>query len=203
MTNENPRRGRNTAGAAEGNLERQKSTSPPPIFQPRSPASTATGSSDDRAPRPISLLDWALVYASYGFRVFPLHSMREGRCTCGRDCGKNAAKHPRVKGGYKAATANSEQIKAWWSKWSDGNIGIATGAVSGLAVIDIDDANGLATLQSLVAQHEPLPRTAIVKTARGWHLYFVLPSPCTPVPCSASDGLDVRGDGGYCVAPPS
>lgn len=203
MTNENPRRGGNTAGAAEGNLAHQESTSPPPIFQSRSPASTATSSGGDRAPRPSTLLDWALAYASRGFRVLPLHNMREGRCTCGQDCGKNAAKHPRVKGGYKAATTDPEQIKAWWVKWSTANIGIATGRDSRLVVLDVDGSQGLMMLRALIAQHEPFPRTATVKTARGWHIWFRYPESLSAIPCSAGAGLDVRGDGGYCIAPPS
>jgi putative DNA primase/helicase len=150
-----------------------------------------------------SLLECALQFAERKWCVFPLHSLRDGQCTCKRDCGKNAGKHPRVTGGFKVATTDARQIQAWWRKWPDANIGIATGAVSGLIVIDIDGADGLATLQSLVAQHGALPRTAIVKTARGWHLYFAMPATCTPIPCSIGNGLDVRGDGGYVVSPPS
>jgi hypothetical protein len=150
-----------------------------------------------------SLLEFALQYAGRQWCVFPLHSVQDGRCTCGRDCGKNAGKHPRVKGGFKVATADPRQIEAWWRKWPDANIGIATGAVSGIVVIDIDGATGRATLQRLVAQYELLPRTEHVKTARGWHLYFAMPPTCPPIPCSTGDGLDVRGDGGYVVAPPS
>jgi hypothetical protein len=71
-------------------------------------------------------LDWALAYAYCGWHVFSLHSIRDGRCTCGQDCGKNAGKHPRVKGGFKAATIDARQIEAWWRKWPDANIGIAT-----------------------------------------------------------------------------
>jgi len=151
----------------------------------------------------VSLLEYALQYAGRGWHVFPLHSMRDGRCTCGHDCGKNAAKHPRIKGGFKAATTDARQIEAWWRKWPDANIGIATGAVSGIVVFDIDGADGLATLRSLVARDGLLPRTETVKTARGWHLFFAMPCPYTPIPCSTGDGLDVRGDGGYVVAPPS
>ena len=184
--NKNPCRGANTAGAeAVDQFEQQQHTAPPASFQSRG-----------------TPLDWALAYASRGLHVFPLHSMRDGRCTCGQDCGKNAAKHPRVKRGFKAATTDVSQIKKWWRKWPDANIGIATGAVSGIVVIDIDGDNGLATLQALVNQHGPLPRTAMVKTARGWHLYFILPAGGT-IPCSTGNGLDVRGDGGYVVAPPS
>ena len=122
---------------------------------------------------------------------------------CGQDCGKNAAKHPRVRGGFKAATTDLEQIKAWWSKWATANIGIATGRTSGLVVLDVDGPQGLMTLRALVAQHEPFPRTATVKTARGWHIWFRYPASVLAIPCSAGAGLDVRGDGGYCIAPPS
>ncbi|MFZ0423537.1 MAG: bifunctional DNA primase/polymerase [Xanthobacteraceae bacterium] len=150
-----------------------------------------------------SLPDCALVYASLGFHVFPLHSIRDGRCTCGQDCGKKAAKHPRVKGGFKVATTNARQIERWWHKWPDANVAIATGSLSRIFVIDIDGADGLATWQSLVAQHGELRPTFTVKTARGWHLYFAMPTTCAPILCSTGNGLDVRGDGGYCVAPPS
>lgn len=148
-------------------------------------------------------LDWALAYAKRGLAVFPLYSIRDGHCTCRRDCGKNAGKHPAVTGGFKVATTDARQIVAWWSKWPDANVGIATGAVSGLVVVDIDGINGLAFLKNLVDRHVPLPRTAIVKTSRGWHLHFKLPAKCAPIPCSTGDGLDVRADGGYVVAPPS
>ena len=58
-------------------------------------------------------------------------------------------------------------------------------------------------MQALIAKHGALPRTAIVKTGRGWHLYFAMPAGCARIPCSTRDGLDVRADGGYVVAPPS
>jgi len=191
MINKNPRRDGVTAGAA-GKVEQQQIISPSPEFQ----EPNATNATQPNLP-----IDWALLYARNGWSVFPLHSVHDGRCTCGRDCGKNAGKHPRVKGGFKVATTDARQIEAWWRKWPDANLGIATGAVSGLIVIDIDGANGLATLQALVAQHGTLPRTAVVKTARGWHLYFAMPATCTPISCSTGNGLDVRGDGGYVVAP--
>jgi len=151
----------------------------------------------------VSNLEAALQYAGRGWAVFPLHSIKDSRCTCGQDCGKNACKHPRVKGGFKVATTDARQIEAWWQQWPNANIGIATGALSGLVVIDIDGASGLAALRVLVDRCGTLPRTAIVKTARGWHLYFAMPKTCVAIPSSSGDGLDVRGDGGFVVAPPS
>jgi hypothetical protein len=47
-----------------------------------------------------------------------------------------------------------------------------------------------------------LPQTLIVKTARGWHIYFKLPQDIM-IPCSSGNGLDIRGNGGFVVAPPS
>jgi putative DNA primase/helicase len=202
MTNKNPRRDAITAGAV-GKLGHSKFTSPSPAFQAHSAIAASANRKPTDAAKSNSHLDWALAYARRGWRIFPLHSIRDGRCTCGRDCGKSAGKHPRVKGGFKVATTDAQQIEAWWIKWPDASIGIATGAASGLIVIDIDGEQGLATLKALVDQHGFLPRTAIVKTARGWHLYFAMPATCARIPCSTGNGLDVRGDGGYVVAPPS
>jgi putative DNA primase/helicase len=148
-------------------------------------------------------IHWALAYASLGFRVFPLHSIRDGRCTCSRaDCGKNSGKHPRVKDGFKVATADALLIEAWWRKWQDANIGIATGATSGIVVLDIDGSKGLESLRLLEAKLGPLPLVPTVQTARGVHRYFKY-APGEIIRCSTGDGLDVRGDGGYAVAPPS
>ena len=157
--NNNPHRVLADAAGAVGSNQQSQSTSPLPIFQPRGTVSPPTSSSDGGASRPRSLLDWALAYASYGFRVFPLHSVRNERCTCGHDCGKDAAKHPRVAGGFKAATTDAEQIKAWWAKWPDANVGIATGRASRLVVFDVDGTKGLTTLRTLIARHGSLPRT--------------------------------------------
>jgi len=201
MKKEHPRRDCVTAGAA-GKGEHSKFTAPSPAFQPPS-ANNANGDQTAAdATRLNSALDFALRYARLGFHVFPLHSMLDGRCTCAGECGRNAAKHPRVRGGFKAATTDARQIETWWRKWPDANVAIATGSISGIVVIDIDGTQGLSTLQEIVNKHGPLPRTAMVRTARGWHLYFRMP-PGIAISCSAGDGLDVRGDGGYAVAPPS
>ena len=147
-----------------------------------------------------SLLEFALWYADQGIKVFPLHGIIDGRCTCGKDCGRDAGKHPIFKGGFHIATEDASQIRKWWSRHPYANIGLRTG--NGLMVVDPDGPEGLATLEALVAGHGPLPLTAHVKTSRGWHFYFSVPE-TLKIPCSSKDGLDVRGDGGYVVAPPS
>ena len=156
-------------------------------------------------------------FAKRGFKVFPLHGIDgSGRCTCGKpECndiektkgGKpKAGKHPRTLHGFKEATSDTAQIDEWWQKWPDANIGIATGADSGIFALDVDDGKiGEDSLKDLEAKNGELPETPCVATGGGgYHIYFKHPG----VKVSNSvkklgEGLDVRGDGGYVVAPPS
>ena len=85
----------------------------------------------------------------------------------------------------------------------DRNIGIATGAVSGVWVLDIDGYDGAANLRALEARYGPLPETWESTTGNGRHRWFKYTG---PIPSSAgriAAGLDVRGDGAYVIAPPS
>lgn len=140
----------------------------------------------------------ALHYAARGWRVFPLHTLREGRCTCSRDCGKNAGKHPRIKAWHEHATTDPAAVERWWRRWPDANIGLTTGA--GVTVLDVDGRAGWEELQSLVQRNTTLPQTLTAQTGSGLHLYFAA---VDGVRSSAKGNLHVRGAGGYVVAPPS
>jgi hypothetical protein len=112
-------------------------------------------------------------------------------------------KTPIEKGGFKTASWDAEQILAHWTRWPLANIGIPTGAVSGIDVLDIDPG-GEDSLSALIAQHGSLPDTREVKTGRGRQSWFK--HPAVSIRCNAGvlgRGLDVRADGGYIVAPPS
>src|ERR1035441_6600317 len=81
-------------------------------------------------------------YATHDFPVFPLHSAPGGVCSCGDlDC-QNPGKHPQTAHGFKDATQDQDRIAAWWKRWPDANVGIPTGAASGLLVVDCDPRNG-------------------------------------------------------------
>jgi hypothetical protein len=152
------------------------------------------------------LIDHALQYAGRGWRVFPVHTTANGRCSCGHDCGKNAGKHPRIKAWQNAATSNTAQILKWWTKWPDANIGIATGA--GLVITDLDGSVEIAKMVALARPHGGLPETLVAQTARGLHIYLGGDWPTTKKVATrpdekTADGLLVRGSGGYVVAPPS
>jgi hypothetical protein len=107
----------------------------------------------------------------------------------------------------KDASAGPSQIQEWWSKWPDANIGVPTGAVSGLLVVDLDNRGGKSggdNLKALAASHGGMPSTLTAMTGSGEHLFYAYPG--TEVGNSAgmlAEGVDVRGDGGYVVAAPS
>ena len=119
-----------------------------------------------------SLLETALAYAARGWAVLPLFGIAAGRCTCGQaDCA-SPGKHPRTIHGVKDASRDPERIRAW--DWGGAGIGIATGAVSGLVVLDLDPRHGgFESALTLKEKHGPLPDTLTASTGgSGMHLYF-------------------------------
>jgi hypothetical protein len=72
----------------------------------------------------------------------------------------------------KDATFDPKQIKAWWEKWPQANIGVATGAKSGIVVIDVDPRNGggetLEKLQGDLGQRRNEWKFTSESAARHW-----------------------------------
>lgn len=160
----------------------------------------------------MTVLEHALAYAARGLRVLPLHSpVRRNEimaCSCGKKDCTAPAKHPvgsLVPRGLKDATADATVIEQWFRNKTR-NIGIVTGAVSGIVALDIDPRHGGdASLTALENQHGAIPPTWRFLTGGGGeHILFRHPG--AQVINSANkvgQGIDVRGDGGYIVAPPS
>lgn len=140
-----------------------------------------------------NLLSAALDYAEKGLAVFPLVSQD---------------KRPRTKNGVHDATTDIKTIKAWWTKWPDSNIGIACGEVSGgLMVIDLDvhedGTNGLDSISEWERKHDKLPETVRSITGKGGAHCLYRVNQWVGNRTGVLPGVDVRGDGGYIVAPPS
>jgi hypothetical protein len=148
--------------------------------------------------QPVSLAEAAKNYAEQGWPVFPL-----------------AGKYP-YKGthGYLDATNDPQEVTRMWQERPAANIGLATGAVSGVIVLDIDPRNAVKQKQ----QANPLRvleerygtqfrNTRTVRTAHGGlHLYYQHPKDGKTYPNAVKlggRGIDARGDGGYVVLPPS
>jgi len=153
------------------------------------------------------MLDHALAYAARGWRVFPVYEIRERgtQCACGKKTCASPGKHPRSANGCKDATTDVDTIRAWWRRHPDASIGVATGA--GLAVVDVDPGHGgNDTMEDLRRALGKLPDSVEVLTGGGGRHVYLAVDPATPVRCSAGQlgaGVDIRGDGGYVVAPPS
>jgi hypothetical protein len=152
------------------------------------------------------LLEAALDYARRGWPVFPCHTItKDGRCSCGKDCGRSAGKHPRTEHGLKDATTSEKIIRAWWRTWPDANIAMATGEKAP-EVLDCDlkeHVSGLEMLADLQLRHGPLPETLAQVTGGGGRQYFFKPSGKIPNKVAFALGLDTRGAGGYVIIPPS
>ncbi len=146
----------------------------------------------------------AVNYAKLGLAVLPLNYIINGGCSCG-DGGCGApGKHPLIGGGVHSASIDPRQIREWWRRWPDANIGIACGEVSGIIVIDVDGEAGKASLSTLIAEIGQLPSSWTQVTGGGGrHLLFRHPGVAVKNKVGLRTCLDIRGDGGYIVAAPS
>lgn len=142
----------------------------------------------------------ALALASVGLKVFPLHGISDGRCTCGKDDCKSPGKHPRTMHGIDDASSDPDQIKAWFGSGIK-NIGIRTG--DGFWVLDFDPkSGGMEQLAEWEAEHGKLDAAWIAQSGSGGlHYYFA--GNCRSSASRVGKGVDTRGDGGLIVAPPS
>jgi len=152
-------------------------------------------------------LEEALEYTSKGMKVFPVHYPIGGKCSCLKPECKSNGKHPMTHTGLKEASNDLNQIKQWWISKPEANIGIATGKTSGIVVLDIDPKNGGdESFKQMIKKYGELPKTPTVITgSKGNHFYFKSPD-CeikNKANLSNYSGIDIRGDGGYIVAPPS
>ncbi len=142
-----------------------------------------------KIPRRSDLARAALDYARKGIPVFPC---------------KPGGKRPLTERGHLDATTDPSKITAWWNRWPNANIGIPTGERTGLLVLDVDHPAGLSALE---AEYGELPATRTHGTGSGGtHLLYRYPDTGERFSNSSGDlpdGYDIRGEGGYIVAPPS
>jgi predicted P-loop ATPase len=139
-------------------------------------------------------LEYAIQYANRGWPVFPLRPFR---------------KDPLIKGGYKVATTNREQIEKWWTAEPDAGIGLATGHVSGVFVLDIDkkhDVNGWLTMKhdDNFDLDEIVMGVGQTTPSGGSQFFFKMPKEDLGISAGKLGvGIDTRGNGGYTVLPPT
>lgn len=140
-----------------------------------------------------NMLESALHCDALGLSVFPLWPK---------------SKNPSIKEWepFQYERAPKEQIKRWWSAHPDWNIAVACGPVSGVMVVDVDGEKGAETLATLQREHGSLPPTWRSRTGKGEHIWFRYPDGLDVTNARGQlkgTGIDIRGDGGYVVAPGS
>lgn len=137
----------------------------------------------------------ALAYAEAGLPVFP--------------CRANGSKAPHTKNGFHSATTDAQQLRDWWSEWPDALVGLPTGAVSGVSVIDLDlnKETGERIGEANFAKSEVSREGAISNptTSGGEHLYYRYNSEVASHLNGSHTNhfapkVDVRNDGGYVIA---
>jgi len=139
----------------------------------------------------LSPLAAALQFAHFHWSVIPIRA---------RD------KRPLIKWlEYQRRLATQNEINEWYQKWATANVGIVTGMISGLVVLDIDPRHGgEQSLTQWENAYEQLPLTLEARTGGGGrHLYFKHPGGVIHNRVGIAPGIDLRGDGGCVVAPPS
>lgn len=137
------------------------------------------------------LFEAALRLAARGWPVFPCHP---------------GDKRPAVENGLLAGTTEWSKVIHWWTKHPDCNVGVCTGEKAGFVVLDVDGDEGADSLHALQNEYGSLPLTMSVTTPGGGiHYYFQHPGGGEFRNSASKVGrcLDMRGDGGYVLVPPS
>lgn len=142
----------------------------------------------------------ALSYAKRGWAVIPVHGIdpNTSRCTCARDCGTNAGKHPIDKDWPDKRLSLPDLYEIFVVQHPHANVGVITGEASGVWGFDVDPKNGgNDTLAALIAEHGELPKTYRQRTGSGGE-HYVFKLPDFPVRSDTrgkifGDGIDIRG----------
>jgi hypothetical protein len=141
---------------------------------------------------PTTIEQWAQAYRARGWSVIPLRP---------RD------KRPLMSWAvFQKRLPDADEIRSWYAHHPDANVGIVTGRLSGIIVLDVDARHGGdGSLDKLERRQGPLSCSLMSITGGGGkHFYFAHPGG-TEIRNRVGlyPGIDLRGDGGYIVAPPS
>lgn len=130
------------------------------------------------------LMLWGKKYIALGWSIIPVSSK---------------GKEPLIPWGeFQQRCANHTELETWFTKWPNMNLGVVTGAISHLVVVDADGSEGL---KSLVQGR--LTSSVIALTGKGKQVFYKWTEPVGNSVKKLAPGVDIRGDGGFVVVPPS
>jgi hypothetical protein len=143
----------------------------------------------------------ALLCASAGLPVVPLHGVKGGRCTCRNEHCDQPGRHPRTENGLQDATTDSEDVKQMWGRWPKAKAGIPLGTQSRVLALVSEGATGKASLRKLLEHNEPLKKTVTIRHGKCLTRLFRTPEGCTVHHRELGHGLTILGDGDLVVMP--
>jgi len=130
-------------------------------------------------------LQAALTYLSRGYSVIPIRPDKKPFIRWEK---------------YQKEKGTAEEIKIWFTRWPSSMIGIVTGSISGIVVVDADSQKGIDEFAKVC----PVAQIPMSKTPRGGvHFYFKAPEKPIGNNTRALPDVDFRGERGYVIAPPS
>lgn len=151
---------------------------------------------------PSEIFKAAMLYESFGWAVIPIHAMVNGLCTCGRDDCDKPGKHPRVAWmEYMERKPSHATLKEWFGEEFYGaNLAVITGEVSDILVVDCDGPTGIRNAREL-------GNSTFTLTSRtgggGLHQFYRVSGSKVPTRIGALPKVDIKGERGYVVLPPS
>ena len=134
-----------------------------------------------------TVFDYAKYYLSKDLSVIPIKPNDKKPCIKWEE--------------FQKRKSTPEEIKSWWTRWPNAMIGIVTGSISGIVVVDIDEAIGFEEIQKYIPDSLLIPTTQT--PSGGKHYYFKSPEKPLSNNTRLIPGCDFRGEGGYIIAPPS
>lgn len=145
----------------------------------------------------------ALMYLGLGWAVIPVHTPGVTGCSCGEHDCASPGKHPRVRWhSHMDAPTTVDEVRSWWRRWPDANLGVITGPVSGVVVLDVDPrSGGDETLSALTGEIEPTVETST--GGGGRHLWFATTSNHVTPSRILGPGVELKSVGSTVVVPPS
>ncbi len=149
------------------------------------------------------MLNIALKYLALGWSVIPVHTIVKGHCTCGDEECPTPGKHPRVRWtDYTSRLPTKRELRAWFDDDPKGsNIGLVTGLISNLVVVDCDGESGARTARKALR----LPRQTLVARTGGGGLHYFYKANGLQVPSRIAmlPEVDIKAERGFVVIPPS
>lgn len=149
------------------------------------------------------MLKQALAYLEYGWSIIPVHTIVRGYCTCGKDNCSAPGKHPRVNwADYTKRLPTKEEVVTWFrDEFPGSNIGLVTGTISNIMVVDCDGKQGVKEAKKKLSL--TFPTLVALTGGGGFHCFYNLDG----IPVASKRALhpmvDIKAERGFVVLPPS